>query len=562
MGAYENPNINVGVDTKSGLIRAQGIQGFAEGIAKGVSAYGSAMSKQRIAAQKNQAAYEKGLQANNKEAAGYVKSSQDAVHEDNTNNVTATPFAKALGDFAQNDLAKWIGLSKKNDNQGKYFGGLVEQSKADLGRIPGVIGDLDLVTKGFATGGYDSMYSTAQISQVSSGSNTTTSSKMFYDEATKKNKAVISWQSDTIKEQNKLLGAKGDTFSLNILELGPMNTNPFIDGWVNADYYGTRPYEINKTITEEIRKSPSIKTYSKGGVTTKVDGTFNKTIQTQYVDADALVLSATSYADAEAKSLLSLENGNFPANAYYNTLLKRGELQKRDDGSFFMMVPGEKTGDDKNLFLTNEQLRNEDGTLKTSTVELDIPYIEIDAEGKDSVKTGNNLFTKEGFDGLVNVIKYQKLKQENWTETKEKEISKVSNTGDKITANKQLELATTQKRLDNLVVMFDELDPKRGFSKIENKRKDVTFNSEFQREINRFGFSFSKPPSENEESEFVILKSDKTAKTKELPSKGLSDLELKQQMYLLDGGKLTDSAYKKLKGPAAKENPYNVFKRN
>ena len=134
--------------------------------------------------------------------------------------------------------------------------------------------------------------------------------------------------------------------------------------------------------------------------------------------------------------------------------------------------------------------------------------------------------------------------------------------GDKITANKQLELATTQKRLDNLVVMFDELDPKRGFSKIENKRKDVTFNSEFQREINRFGFSFSKPPSENEESEFVILKSDKTAKTKELPSKGLSDLELKQQMYLLDGGKLTDSAYKKLKGPAAKENPYNVFKRN
>ena len=131
MGAYENPNINVGVDTKSGLIRAQGIQGFAEGIAKGVSAYGSAMSKQRIAAQKNQVAYEKGLQANNKEAAGYVKSSQDAVHEDNTNNVTATPFAKALGDFAQNDLAKWIGLSKKNDNQGKYFGGLVEQSKAD-----------------------------------------------------------------------------------------------------------------------------------------------------------------------------------------------------------------------------------------------------------------------------------------------------------------------------------------------------------------------------------------------------------------------------------------------
>ena len=30
MGAYENPNVNAGVDTKSGLIRAQGIQGFAQ----------------------------------------------------------------------------------------------------------------------------------------------------------------------------------------------------------------------------------------------------------------------------------------------------------------------------------------------------------------------------------------------------------------------------------------------------------------------------------------------------------------------------------------------------
>jgi hypothetical protein len=448
MGAYENPNINVGVDTKSGLIRAQGIQGFAEGIAKGISAYGSAMSKQRIAAQKNQAAYEKGLQANNKEAAGYVEGAQDAVHRVNDNNVTPGSLGSTMGVFGQNKLATWMGLSQKNDKNSKYYSGLVEQTKSDFKMLPGIIGDLDLVTKGFQTGGYDGMFSTPQISQVSSGSNTTTTSEMFYDEASKKNNLIISWQSDTIKEQNKLLGAKGDKFSLSILDLGQMNSNPYIDGWVNAGYYGTRPYEINKTITEEIKKSPSIKTYSKGGITTKVDGNFDKTIQTQYVDADALVLSATSYADAEAKSLLSLENGNFPANAYYNTLLKRGELQKKDDGSFFMMVPGEKTDDDKNLFLTNEQLRNEDGTLKTSTVELDIPYIEIDAEGKDSVKTGNNLFTKEGFDGLVNVIKYQKLKQENWTETKEKEISKVSNVGSKLTPNQQLTQDQLQKSYD------------------------------------------------------------------------------------------------------------------
>ena len=169
--------------------------------------------------------------------------------------------------------------------------------------------------------------------------------------------------------------------------------------------------------------------------------------------------------------------------------------------------------------------------------------------------------TKESYDKLQEAIVYQKyVTIQNGMERVEIKTND-SDGGSKITGNKQLELVTTQERLDNLVVMFDKLDPKRGFSKIGNKRKDITFNSEFQREINRFGFSFSKPPNENEESEFVILKADKTAKTKEVPSKGLSDLELKQQMYLLDGGKLTDTAYKKLEGPAAKENPWNVFKR-
>ena len=118
----------------------------------------------------------------------------------------------------------------------------------------------------------------------------------------------------------------------------------------------------------------------------------------------------------------------------------------------------------------------------------------------------------------------------------------------------------TQTRLDNLILMFDELDPKRGFTQFSNKSPNIVFNSAFQLEMARFGFAISKP-AENTTTgeEFVTLKSDTTNKAKELPSKGLSDLKLKQQMYILDGGKLTDTAYKNLKGTKQKKNPYNVL---
>ena len=42
----------------------------------------------------------------------------------------------------------------------------------------------------------------------------------------------------------------------------------------------------------------------------------------------------------------------------------------------------------------------------------------------------------------------------------------------------------------------------------------------------------------------------------------MTDLFLKQQMYLLDGGNLTDEAYKNLKSTPKESNPYNVFKRD
>ena len=87
-----------------------------------------------------------------------------------------------------------------------------------------------------------------------------------------------------------------------------------------------------------------------------------------------------------------------------------------------MVVPGEEINGEKKFFSTNAELRNADGSLNNKTVELDIPYIYLDPTGKDNIQVGNNLYTKEGYDGLVNVIKYQKLNAEGWLKSTKGEL--------------------------------------------------------------------------------------------------------------------------------------------
>ena len=45
MGAYENPNINVGVDNQSGQLIGQAIANFGQGIAKGIDASSKIMAE-------------------------------------------------------------------------------------------------------------------------------------------------------------------------------------------------------------------------------------------------------------------------------------------------------------------------------------------------------------------------------------------------------------------------------------------------------------------------------------------------------------------------------------
>ena len=136
-------------------------------------------------------------------------------------------------------------------------------------------------------------------------------------------------------------------------------------------------------------------------------------------------------------------------------------------------------------------------------------------------------------------------------------------TGDELTANKQFELNETNKRLTNLVSEFKDFKFKRGVSIVTDKKNDIRFDSNFKIELGRLGFSVGEAEGNEETGEnFVTIKSLKTGKSTEIPSKNMTDLFLKQQMYLLDGGNLTDEAYKNLKSTPKESNPYNVFKRD
>jgi hypothetical protein len=123
----------------------------------------------------------------------------------------------------------------------------------------------------------------------------------------------------------------------------------------------------------------------------------------------------------------------------------------------------------------------------------------------------------------------------------------------------QIKREETEARLNILNKDLIKADFGRGKSQIGGQ-VDITFDSKFQRTINNLGFSFKKLDVEQGSGDqFVTLKSIATGKTQEIPSKGTTDLELKQYMYILDGGKKDDEGYKNL--TAKVDDDFNVFKR-
>ena len=432
MGAYENPNVNAGVDTKSGLIRAQGIQGFTEGVAKGVSAYGTAMAKQREQTAKTLKAAKISLAADTKTASDETKIAIDAVNADVTNNIESGPsMGGSIMAHAKTDVVNALQNIKTNPGSPEAIkdGLYVDQTKQDYKLFADNMGDLDLVLEKWKTGKYSLSQSNPFLGQISQGTGITSTASWSKNKEGTGNNAIVTFESDTIAAMNMALGpagsaALGRKYSVNLLKLGPPSSNPFIEGFPKAGLMGVLPYTIDKTIDDFVKKSPTqtttitgtaLKDYSKADVVKNYSNT--------YKDAAPLVSSAGVFANAEANVLLRQDLGHLPANAYYEELMKSGDIKQRKDGSMFMMVPGKMKDGKKVYHTTNEELRNSQGLFNKQFVELDVPEIFMDPNGEDRVLAGNNFYTKEGYDGLVNVIKYRKLNAEQWTGASRQEIS-------------------------------------------------------------------------------------------------------------------------------------------
>lgn len=426
MGAYENPSQLV--DEKSALYKAQGIQGFTEGIVKGALTYGTAMAKQAEEARKNKKAADLSLIKDNETALKDTEQVVNKINEDNTNNVTTTSLGEAIQENAQTDVVKALQEIKNKpgsleaNNAQKY----ILQTNTDYKLLGDAVGDLDLLLKGYGTSKYSDKWSTPYISQLSEGTGVTTTSDFFRDK-NGKNKAIVTWQSDTIRAMNAIMGpaaaALDGKYSIDLLNLGPASNNPNVFGFPKAGLIGVTPYDIGKTIEEHnAKENMDVRTVLSGKNLLLDNET--KVYSTSYKDAKEAVVGAGIFAQATADSLLRQRDlAHLPANAYYDELLKNNVLKKRPDGSLYMVVPGEEINGEKKLFSTNAELRNADRSLKTDkTVELDIPYIYLDPTGKDNIQVGNNLYTKEGYDGLVNVIKYQKLNAEGWLKSTKGEL--------------------------------------------------------------------------------------------------------------------------------------------
>ncbi len=432
MGAYENPNVNAGVDTKSGLIRAQGIQGFTEGVAKGVSAYGTAMAKQREQTAKTLKAAKISLAADTKTASDGTEIAIDAVNADVTNNIESGPsMGTSIMAHAKTDVVNALQNIKTNPGSPEAIkdGLYVDQTKQDYKLFADNMGDLDLVLEKWKTGKYSLSQSNPFLGQISQGTGVTSTASWSKNKEGTGNNAIVTFESDTIAAMNMALGpagsaALGRKYSVNLLKLGPPSSNPFIEGFPKAGLMGVLPYAIDKTIDDFIKKSPTPTTTITGTALkdyTKAD--IIKNYSNTYKDAAPLVSSAGVFANAEANVLLRQDLGHLPANAYYEELIKSGDIKQRKDGSMFMMVPGTVKDGKKVYHTTNEELRNSQGLFNKQFVELDVPEIFMDPNGEDRVLAGNNFYTKEGYDGLVNVIKYRKLNAEQWTGASRKEIS-------------------------------------------------------------------------------------------------------------------------------------------
>ena len=230
-----------------------------------------------------------------------------------------------------------------------------------------------------------------------------------------------------------------------------------------------------------------------------------------------------------------------------NNVVKEYEVDNLNIDKFKnTMLPGLKA----QITGVIKQGRASDGDMGSGLVAMqswtdDVLGEDIDLE--PSAETDHGL-TPESYKKLTDAILDKKHRELQDTMPRLREVG-VDDSDDKQTEG-EIKRASTSKRLKSLANKFEKLNTKRPTLK-GTKKQDIIFDSEFQKELLP-EFSF-KSLENDEQGEYLQLKSTATNKVAEIPSKGLSDAKLKMTMYILDGGNTYDEAYLKLQKEDEKE---------
>ena len=349
MGAYENPNINIGVDTQSGKLIGQAIANVGQSIAKGqdaqTKAYRELSAKQQKIREENKKIT---IKANDKLLDNEVRVQQDTQGIKHVNDpATAVQDLNPLIlPILKKRMKGELLTSQETQTYNNYNKGVNGGFKNDLQDGSALLSEV--FTRLSTTKDADQSQTNPSLHQLSTGNVSSINNRyvngqnQFYlmqeygmqnGEVIKLNMSNLGTQNETSPNENYY--KVGDMEAVFNPKLGEVMTNSFIEdkklikGKFGVDALGSQ-------FQSWIKSAPVFKTYQGDGVYETAE---------QWVDTGSTYVEASTTADARAELELNKNNGFKTANAYLNLYDGYVKETKTVDGrrvSVNKLKPGDK----------------------------------------------------------------------------------------------------------------------------------------------------------------------------------------------------------------------------
>jgi|TARA_R110000824_G_scaffold177895_3_gene357399 hypothetical protein len=424
MGAYESPDKLI--DDKSIMLEAQGVQGFAQGIAQGITAYGQGQARLADKLDKIKKANDLKDEKRTEQADEDIQKLSVSWEADDPNN----PLTKGtIGSVLSNAATG----ADNVDSDGKPIMNVIDAMKGTdslskeiktawnslMGGFGSEITNISEVTEILAKcKTCDKSLTNSMASEMYNGKGVTTTPKIAYNRKTKSFDVSMTYSSETIGEMNKILGLAGGpagmtaaaklgdsyTIQLNGSSLRE-SSNPNVTGFIDVGLFGVEPVDTINMINDGLVSNSVLS--SNGNIdpefitTSETTGEFLREnfgdvkqkafVNSSYVDLNnknsqgqTLYGAVMGSTNLEADTELGLEDAHLPIIAKYNSMEKQGLLQRGfldKDGLFtndpkggrFLPVRGYYKDGIATPYASNGNVRLENGDLRMGTVMMSIP---------------------------------------------------------------------------------------------------------------------------------------------------------------------------------------------